>query len=71
MVIDIRLCQVSASGVVHGDISYSITGSDDHFALNTSTGQIDLIKPFDREITEKVRLEISATDDGNHCFIIV
>ncbi len=71
MVLDLCLCQVSASGVVHGDILYSIAGSDDHFAINTSTGQIDLIKPFDREITQKVRLKIWATDDGNHCFVIV
>ena len=49
-------------------ITYSIEGYDDHFAINSSTAQIDLVKSLDREMTQDVRLEVMAMDNGNNFF---
>jgi len=46
-------------------ITYSFSSVYGHFAIDASTGQIDLVKSLDREIVQEVRLEVWATDNGN------
>ena len=61
-----RVClwQVSASDGDDDEITYSIASADDHFAINASTGQIDLVKSLDHESVEEMRLVVWATDNG-------
>ena len=56
---------MSASDKDGDEITYSIATTDDRFAIDASTGQIDLVKSLDRESEQEVRLEVWATDDGN------
>ena len=58
------LWQVSASDGDDDVITYSIASADEHFAINASTGQIDLVQSLDRETAQEVRLEVWATDNG-------
>ena len=60
VIIRFYLHQVSADGSVDSEITYSIVGNADHFAINSSTGQIDLVQSLDRETTQEVRLEVWA-----------
>ena len=55
---------MSASDGDDDEITYSIASADDHFAINASTGQIDLVKSLDRENVEEIRLVVWATDNG-------
>ena len=55
---------MSASDGDGDEITYSLAGADEHFVIDANTGQIDLIKSFDRETLEEARLEVWATDNG-------
>ena len=55
---------MSASDGDGDEITYSLAGDDDHFIIDTNTGQIDLIKTLDRETLQEARLEVWATDNG-------
>ncbi|KAI0232123.1 Protocadherin Fat 4 [Lamellibrachia satsuma] len=59
-----NIVTVSASDGDDDVITYSIASADEHFAINASTGQIDLVKSLDRESVQEVRLEVWATDNG-------
>ena len=55
---------MSASDGDDDEITYSIASAGDHFAINASTGQIDLVKTLDRESVEEMRLVVWASDNG-------
>ena len=61
---------MSASDGDDGVITYWFANADEHFAINASTGQIDLVKSLDRESVQDVRLEVWATDNGNFRLLI-
>ena len=61
---------MSASDGDDDVITYWFASADEHFAINASTGQIDLVKSLDRESVQEVRLEVWATDNGNFRLLI-
>ena len=61
---------MSASDGDDDVITYWFANADEHFAINASTGQIDLVKSLDRESVQEVRLEVWATDNGNFRLLI-
>lgn len=48
----------------NGTINYSLFNYKKYFSINPSTGQIDLIKAFDREEYSSIELYIIASDQG-------
>ena len=62
---------MSASDGDGDEITYSLAGADEHFVIDANTGQIDLIKSFDRETIEEARLEVWATDNGKSSSVSV
>ena len=63
-------CQISAYDGDGDAITYSLAGAGtyEHFAIDWSTGRIDVIKSLDYERTHERRLGIIATDNGTVLF---
>ena len=59
---------MSASDGDDDVITYSIASADEHFVINASTGQIDLVTSLNRETVKEARLEVWATDNGKLLF---
>ncbi len=59
---------MSASDGDDDDITYSLAGTYEHFAIDWTTGRIDLIKALDYERRHETVLGIIATDNGTALF---
>ena len=51
-------------------IDYRLLSLSDHLMLDSTIGQLSVVKAFDRELRDTYELSVTATEKGRNCVLI-